>query len=377
MKIALVISSLSAGGAERVMALLANHWAGRGEDVSLITIDSSAADWYPIDMRVSRIGLGLRIDSAGAVAAIANNWRRVAALRSALRLTGATVVLSFGEFTNVQTLIATRFTGVRCVVSERTDPSLHYVGRIWHVLRRIIYPSANALVVQTHALRPWAQSIVGGKRVHVIPNPVRDMRHATEATSAQRTPTVVAAGRLVPAKGFDLLLEAFASASQDRPDWKLVIMGEGPERERLMNRAQELDIADRVSLPGWIAEPGRLLTSAGIFAMSSRYEGFPNALLEAMACGAPSVSFACVGPAEIIENEIDGLLVEVGSAAALARALQRLMNDDELRERLGCNAVKVCHRYALESVIQQWDRVLGSAPSNAGAPLRHSAASQR
>lgn len=374
MKVALVISSLSTGGAERVLSLLANHWAARGEDVSLITIDSGASDCYPVDARVRRLALGLRADSHGLVAAVGNNWRRIKALRSVLNATGARIVLSFGEFTNIQVLCATRFMGLRCVVSERTDPSRHEVGAIWRMLRRLTYRMADALVVQTDALLPWARAVAGKKRARVIPNPVRDMRHVISTPPAERSAMVVAAGRLVPAKGFDVLLKAFAAIAPELSNWKLVILGEGPERLHLTDLARELGILDRVTLAGWVTEPGETLTRASIFVLPSRYEGFPNALVEAMACALPVIATACTGPAAIISDGVDGLLVGIDSAPELTAALLHLMTDPTARERLGRNAAAVSIRYRLESTIEQWDRVL-LACAPAAASLRPKAAS--
>src|SRR5215210_9251505 len=244
MKLVLVVSSLSTGGAERVISLLANYWAARGEDVSLITIDSAASDSYPLDPRIRRLPLGLMADSRGYIAALANNWRRIVALRAAIKSTGARVALSFGEHVNVQVLLATRFSGVRCVISERTDPAQHPVAAVWRVLRRMTYPMADALVVQTRALLPWARRIARKERSHVIPNPVREMRHVTSAQPLECAAKIVAAGRLVAAKGFDVLLEAFADVARELPQCRLVILGEGPERERLMKLGRALEISE-------------------------------------------------------------------------------------------------------------------------------------
>src|SRR4051812_32776329 len=220
MKVALVISSLSTGGAERVLSSLASYWAARGEEVTVITIDSDATDAYPLDSRVRRLALGMRADSRGLVRALVNNARRINALRAAIKSTAADAVVAFGEFTNVLVLIATRASKLRCIVSERTDPRHHRVGITWRVLRRLTYPFADALVVQTSALLPWARSVAGSTRVRAIPNPARDMRRFGSFANCARAHIVVACGRLVPVKGFDVLLEAFAQLPSELGHWK-------------------------------------------------------------------------------------------------------------------------------------------------------------
>jgi glycosyltransferase involved in cell wall biosynthesis len=169
---------------------------------------------------------------------------------------------------------------------------------------------------------------------------------------------VVAAGRLAPEKGFDVLLAAFSQLGPGFPEWRLVILGEGPERPALNVLAKSLGIADRVSFPGWIEEPGEWFATADLFVMSSRYEGFPNALLEAMACGLPVISTECVGSREIVTHNVDGVLVPLDSAPALAEAMRELMAHEALRRRLAEAALTASRGYSLDAVAREWDSVL-------------------
>ncbi len=366
MKLALVISSLSSGGAERVMSQLANHWAGRGDTVTLITLDAWSSDSYALHKRVRRVALGMVADSnGGGWTAIRSNGRRIAALRSALLAADAPVVLSFEGRTNVLVLLATLWTRMRCVVSERVNPSEHSIGTMWASLRRLTYPFADALVVQTTVAVAWARSIMlGPRRVHVIANPVRDMRAFVGDDAGKRLPTIVAVGRLAHQKGFDVLLRAFAQVAEAAPSWNVVIVGEGPERALLERLAKSLGIADRADLSGWHPEPGEVLRTAGLFVMPSRYEGFPNALIEAMACGAPVISTKWAGADEILTHEVDGLLVP-GTTEHLAGAIRRAIEDSGVRSRLGRNARAVTDRYRLAAIIEKWDSVL----TDSGQPL--------
>ena len=369
MRIALVISSLWRGGAERVMSLLANHCAARGDSVVLITYERSSSD-YLLDARVERVSLDLNQVSNGFVNALLNNWRRLVALRKALRESGASVVISFEERMNAFAVLVTIGLHIRCIVSERTDPRRHDVGFVWALLRRLTYPFADALIVQTEAVRPWARGAVLDKgRVHVVPNPVRCMKRFVRIDAQRHCPIVVGVGRLVTGKGFDVLMHAFHRAVQAHPDWRLVIVGEGPERQRLERLAQELGMTDQMTITGWIAEPGDMLRTADIFVLSSHYEGFPNALLEAMACAVPVIATSCAGASEIITDDFDGLLVPVNSISGLAGALERLMTDRALRLSLGARALAAAQRYKIKAVMGQWDEVITEPIPRAGAGL--------
>ena len=370
MKVALVMSSMSFGGAQRVAALLSNHWARRGHQIALITFEAASADRYELDPAVRRIALGLTADAPNLLRGLTGNFGRIRALRQAIRQSNPDAVLSFGDQTNVLAVIATRFIGIACVIAERTDPTRHSIGKLWSALRRVVYPWASALVMQTHALLPWARSVMLiPRKTHVICNPVRDMQRFARADRHGAERVVIAAGRLAREKGFDVLLAAFAQVAGRFPAWRLVVLGEGPEREALGALAKSLGLGSRASFPGWIAEPGEWLARADLFVMSSRYEGFPNALLEAMACGVPVVSTDCVGSREIVTHDFDGVLVPVDSVAALAAAMADLMGDSAARQRLAEAALAVSRRFGLDRVAGEWADIL-TADCTVNEPCR-------
>jgi glycosyltransferase involved in cell wall biosynthesis len=360
----LVIPSLTQGGAERVLTMTANHWARLGHAVVLITLDASQNDTCPLNPEVSRVGLGLLKSSAGPLQAVWNNGTRLRSLRRAIRDSQPDVVISFIDRMNVLTLLATRGLGLDVIVSERVDPRRHDIGSMWNALRRSLYPRARALVVQTERVCHATRSLVRGKPIYVIPNAIEMPKEPTGTPPADEPSgcRIVAMGRLVPQKGFDLLIQAFAQIAAEHPNWRLHILGNGPQQSELEQLARAGDVTERVSFGGWVAETANFLRQSDLFVLSSRYEGFPNALLEAMACGLPAVSFDCdSGPAEIIRDGIDGLLVDAENVDALAEAMERLMSDEELRRRLATRAPEVIERFSVDEFFRRWECVLDGA----------------
>ncbi|MGE3292480.1 MAG: glycosyltransferase family 4 protein [Geminicoccaceae bacterium] len=368
LRLTLVIAHLGIGGAQKVLISLANAWAARGWRVTLVAVGGPVDSYFPVHPRVIRRSLDLRLPSANLSSALRNNLRRLARLRRLLRSSRPDVVLSFLSATNVLTMLATRGLGVPVIVSERSDPQRQALPAAWRILRWLAYPLAQHVVVQGELARAglaWPSR----RRAVVAHNPVLlppDVRPRDQ-------PIVVGVGRLVPLKRFDLLIRAFAVNAPDCPDWRLVIWGDGPERQRLEALVQELDLADQVALPGQTATPGAWLDHAGIFALTSRFEGYPNALAEAMAAGIAVVATACpVGPRAMVRHEVDGLLVGNGDLPELSRALARLMRDPVLRRRLGGASRSSGSAQPSERAIAVWsDLVLRTAerrPSRAPEP---------
>jgi glycosyltransferase involved in cell wall biosynthesis len=369
-RICCLVSSLEAGGAERVMTLLANAWAERGREVALVTLAGSDAEVYRLSPRVQRIALGLEVPSRSPLQAVRANIRKVLGLRRAVRLVAPDVVISFVTKLNVLAILACTGLGVPVVVSERSHPDWDRIGRVWSLLRWITYPLADALVVQSRAVREWADHRFSTARTHVIPNPVTIVSPQEEpGAGRERRPIVLAVGRLAPEKGFDLLIRAFASVAKTHPEWSLVIVGAGPEASALRQLARDLLQEGRVIFPGLVRDVEPYYRQAGLFVLSSRYEGFPNALMEAMAFGCPVIATASPGgTTEIVRDGLDGILVPPDELSPLVQEMYRLMSNASERARLGAHAVDVRVRFGLDGVLNHWDEVVVSAaPARSGS----------
>ena len=342
-------------------AVMANYWVEQGHDLTLITLAAAEEDFYPLHVGICRIGLGLTNRSTTLRESLWNNVVRLKQLREVICCSRPDVVISFIEKTNILVLLSTIASHIPVVACERTDPRYHKIERVWAVLRQVLYRRAAALVVQTEGLRGWAEGLVHHHAVYVIPNPIAQIDRIDDPifNGNPSDKTVVAMGRLTPEKGFDHLIHGFARCVTRHSNWSLIIVGEGPERKRLEALSIQLGIGDRVTLLGRLSDPFPALRKADLFVLSSRYEGFPNALLEAMACQLPVVSTDCPsGPRDIIRNGVDGILVPPDDVAALAGAMDRLMSDPQERRRLGVQAGEVVERFSPDRIMKLWGDLL-------------------
>ena len=350
-----VIPGLGGGGAERVLVEVTGELARVGDEVTVLTYEDASRDRYRLGPHIRRVEAGLPplVPGAGA------NLRRLRLLRSVIDTESPDLIVSFLTHTNVLAVVAARSRGIPVIISERTDPRRHSEKRRWRVLRALTYPFADALVVPGSAVAAIARAQRWNRDVVVLPNPV-SAEGDREPAGLPELPAhfVLGVGRLGPEKGFDLLLQAFSRVPD--PTLHLVIAGEGPDRGDLLALARALAIDERVHLPGWVADSRALMRRATAFVLSSRYEGFPNVLLEALSVGCPAVAFDCQsGPGEIISHGANGLLVRAESIDELAGSIARLCGDPGLRQRLGQAALLSIGRHGLPAVCEQW-RALAS-----------------
>jgi GalNAc-alpha-(1->4)-GalNAc-alpha-(1->3)-diNAcBac-PP-undecaprenol alpha-1,4-N-acetyl-D-galactosaminyltransferase len=368
-RLTLVVSSLGPGGAERVVATLANAWVRRGHAVTLVTLDDGTRPpFYPLDPAIRHVPLAVTAVSRGWVEGVIQNLGRIHVLRRAIRTSRPDVVLSFTDTTNVLTLCATRLSAWPVVASEHSDPERHPLPAAWKRLMLVSYAWAAAIVTPNRETREWFPPGLRA-RAHVIPNPVPASAAVPAVASGREGFLVVSVGRLSEEKGHDRLLEAFAQVAAARPSWRLVIAGEGPLRGELEALRNRLGIRQRAELPGLVRDTGSLLARADLYVLASRREVFPMALCEAMASGVPPVAMEYrPGVREIVHDGVDGVVVPAGDVSALAAAMARLMDDPVERRRLGTRAIEVVQRYGLDRVLGLWEDLLrGLAPPGADA----------
>lgn len=363
MKILIFLNSLAGGGTERAAAVLANFWARRQWEVTVLTLAPESEDFYRLHPAITRISLNLSGASSNALDGLLQNARRVRALRRILRRLRPVVALSMMSTPNVLLAFAAQGIPQLCTIgSEHCYPPHAPLGRMWSALRRTMYGRLSALVALTGECAAWIEQHSGATHVPVIPNaaiwplPDNPPRITPQPLCAPGRRLVLAVGRLNPVKNFGALVNAFAALADKYPDWDLVILGEGPERPALEAAIRGRGAQARIFLPGIAGNVGEWYARADLFAMTSHSEGFPVALAEALAHGLPAVSFDCnTGPRDIIRHGIDGLLVPAGDSAALIQALERVMGDAHFREQLAARAPEARERFSIEKITRMWE----------------------
>ncbi|MFZ1851791.1 MAG: glycosyltransferase family 4 protein [Nitrosomonas sp.] len=365
MKIVILIHSMSGGGAERVLANLANEWVRRDWEVTIITFAPQVQDFYELNPSISRIALNLAEESHNLIQGISANLFRILAVRREVIRLSPDIVLGFMHVASITAILACMKLNIPVIGTEHNHPPMQPQSFFWNQVRKWVYPFAKKIVMLTHDGADWLNSTIPKARAEVIPNPVIyplvafEPKLAVESVIGMNRKVLLAVGRLNEGKGFDYLLLAFSRLAKKHPDWDLIILGEGPVMQSLILQIQQLELESRVYLPGRVGNVGDWYQRADLYVMSSLFEGLPNTLLEAMAYGCAAVSYDCdTGPRDIIRHEDNGLLVKpVGDVSALTSALDRLMQDDETRHRMGQRATTVRDDFSLKSIMIKWDKL--------------------
>ena len=362
---ALLCRSLDGGGAERVMIALANGLAAAGHAVDLVLLCGKGAHAGDVSSAVRVVELAAQHPALGAVA-FARYLRREGPRAVLSTLIGPNAI----AVASARLLPASRRPRVVVREANTLSVALRYRSRADRFLAariaRASYPLADAIVAVSEGARADLVRFlrVDAERVIAIPNPsptdamIARSKEPLEHTwfaATREVPVAVAAGRLVPKKGFDVLLDAIARVRQVR-DIRLTILGEGPERGALERDVARRGLRDVVELAGFVDNPFARLARADLFVLPSLAEGMPNALIEAMACGCPVVATDCPsGPREILRGGRDGRLVAPGDPSALAAAILEILASPPDRSLLRARA----RDFDSGSAVAAYGRALG------------------
>ncbi|MFG1613780.1 glycosyltransferase family 4 protein [Nonomuraea wenchangensis] len=369
----MLLHAYGMGGTIRTVVNQANAMAEAGHDVEIVSVvRRRGKPQFAIDPRVRLSALVDQREGVSADSLVRKVWRRARGK-----------IVPYGEFAaewfteRVEAAVMDYVSSLNDGILVTTRPALNLIsarrasrkvirvaqehmnlGAYHEAVREQIarhYGRFDAVAVLTETSRAEYHAILDDTPIVRIPNAVH-MDHREH--SDQSNPVVIAAGRLVPQKGYDMLIPAFASVAEEHPEWRLRIFGTGPSQQKLRQRIDETGMEGRISLMGRSDRIHEELARASIYALSSRIEGLPMAMIEAMGHALPVVAFDCpTGPADVLVSGQNGVLVPPRDVAKLGEELGRLMADRELRARLGAAAARTAHAYTPEVVMPLWDEL--------------------
>ena len=343
-RICFIGAGLKGGGQERALTSLANYFAGKKYKVSIINLFKTE-QFYPLENSIEVIWPKTERSQHHR---LAYAFLIIQFLRKVIKKVKPDVLLSFGEWFNPFVIFSTRFLRIPLYVFDRMGPQMK-MDPFVNLARKVLYRYACGIIVQTSTAAKIVAKKTGATNIAVIPNMVNIINTDVSIKKNQ----IVTLGRLSREKGHIYLVRAFGKLTQK--GWSLHIIGDGPERQSLEREILSLGLTGRVKFYGHLKDFGQILGESDIFVLPSLYEGFPNALIEAMSVPLPCISSNCIaGPGDIIKDGVNGLLVEPGNVEALASAMTSLIQDPDLREKLASEAFKVRDTLAFDKIAKQY-----------------------
>lgn len=354
--IAFYCGSLARGGTERVIVNLAEHFNRIGYQVYVMTQYQYETE-YPISPEITRIITDLTEEETGK-SRIKNFLNRLRKLRRILKKIQADAVVSHFGKNNFMTIVACAFIRTKVVVTVVAEPHLEYYTKVMRFLAKTLFVFADGIVLRGREAVTFFPKYIKKKTV-VLPNPLHS-RFLRPRYEGERQKEIVTVGRMDDNKNQALLIRAFAEIAEEFPDYRLVIHGDGSERPKLEKLIETLELSDRVDMPGRTDAVEEKVYKSGLFVMTSNTEGMPNALIEAMALGLPSISTDCPcgGPRELIQHGINGFLFPVGDKDALCEQIRYCLTHVSEMEEIGRRAAEIQKELNPEKVYQDWENYL-------------------
>ena len=336
------IGSLSRGGAERVIVNLAEFFFSQGYQVTIVTKMKEKTE-YEVSEGIHRILADIEGEEISS-GRIKNLYRRIYKLRNIFKQIQPDCIVSFIGKNNFMSIAASRGLHIPVIVSVRSAPDREYAGRINKLLVSVLFGMAEGVVLQTTQARAFFRKGIQKKSV-ILPNPLNP-NFVKEPFTGKRKKEIVWVGRMDENKNPRMLLEAFHHIYKQHEDWKVIYYGDGEQKEQLEELCIRYHLQDKVRFAGKVDGVENLIDKASVFCLTSRVEGMPNALLEAMALGVVPISTDCPcgGPRDLIRNGINGILIPVDDIDALAQALDELLSDENKRNHMSAEAYKILEK---------------------------------
>lgn len=355
-KIAFIIGGLASGGAERIISNLSNQLI-KNYSVTIITFKKSEP-FYKLHHSIQVIHCFDTIKSPTNIfASLKLNYSLIKKIIKILKKEKINLSIGFITSANIITVIASKIVGIPSIISERNNPIIEDVPKFWRILRTFVYPRADYVILQTNGIKEFYKDKISTLKIGILPNPISKELSEERNTAIAKKNIILSVGRLTKNKCHSILINAFKDI--DIHNWEVIIVGNGDYKSYLETLLKDLNLSDKVKLIEATKDISTYYNEAKIFVFTSRTEGFPNALLEAMHFGIPCISTDCqFGPADLIKDGVNGYLIPVNDQEKLRERLLLLMSNENLRNSIGKEAELSTQQYDSSIVQQKWTEVI-------------------
>lgn len=354
MKILFIINSLDPGGAEKTSSLLTNYLS-KDHEVILVTRKDKDTFFYPTSSRIKVVPIICwKKNRLKILFHYANSLRKL------IRKENPDAVISFLTESNILAIISSLLANKKnkLIISERTNLANHKLPLLVNLLRRLLYPFASKLVIQTEDIFHLASNLIAKEKIAVINNPI-DLdimkKNSLRNFRPERAQYILSIGRFSKEKGQHILIEAFFLIAERFPEKYLILIGEGPEKASLQKKISSSPLGGRIIFLGTKINIIDYLSNAELFVLPSLYEGFPNVLAEALSCGTPSISFDCPsGPSSLLTGLMSQYLVNDISSKSLADKMIYVLDKKSVKRDFQEFAETVRMKLSLEKISKKW-----------------------
>lgn len=287
-------------------------------------------------------------------------WNVIKKLKKIHKEYAIDITISFLTTVNVFNIISAKWSGIPCIISERNNPVVNPPRGVWKILKLLTYRYASLLVVQTMANKAYHSKYLNEKSIEIVPNPLASELIGLRDRKKNSKKQILTVGRLDKNKSQDLLLRAFSNI-RIKEDWQVILVGDGDQMKNYCSLAAELRIENKIKFEGKQHDISRYYNEASIFVFTSKSEGFPNVLIEALHFGLPIVSTNCPnGPSELIDHGKNGFLIPIDNQPELEEKLKLLINDSSLRADFSQAAIESASKFTPNQVKRLWQKHLES-----------------
>ena len=349
-----LISELSSGGTQKTVLKLIKRFSKDNFYIDILTFEKKKKINF-FNKRINYVPLGASEKSTNIISAIFNNINRVFLIRKILKTKRNSTLLCFLPSTNIIGLIANFFLRNCVIISERNNVKKQPIGLIWSILRFIFYRFANIITCNSKETKKYLNNFTSKKKIKYIPNYVKVKKNIK--TNPQKI--ILSIGRMHAQKGFDILINGFKKSNACKSGWKLVLIGNGPDRQKLMFLVKKLNLKKYVRFINF-TNPDIWFKKAGIFALLSRYEGMPNVVLEASSYKLPIlISNQTGGALDFIKNNESGLILKNTSFYEVSNNINKLIDSSILRKKIGNKAFKKINYFSdFEKIYKYWNEII-------------------